>query len=102
MQHQQIAGEAAQVFHAPGETFSTNGNVRRIASSTDSIVSGQVRFTGTKAINIQTAPSTQFQYNPVDEHKVEKKEGRTHVRGKATSTNSSVVANQNQNEDQQR
>ncbi|KAA6374188.1 MAG: hypothetical protein EZS28_030283, partial [Streblomastix strix] len=42
MQHQQIAGEAAQVHHAPGETFSTNGNVRKVASFTDSLVLGQV------------------------------------------------------------
>ncbi|KAA6367912.1 MAG: hypothetical protein EZS28_036561 [Streblomastix strix] len=73
MQHQQIAGEAAQVFHAPRETFSTNGNVRRVASSKDSIVSCQVRVAGTKPINIQTAPSTQFQGIRVLEPKVEKK-----------------------------
>ncbi|KAA6369629.1 MAG: hypothetical protein EZS28_034843, partial [Streblomastix strix] len=42
IQHQQIAGEAVQVHHAPREIFSTNGNVRRVASSTDSIVSGQI------------------------------------------------------------
>ncbi|KAA6385093.1 MAG: hypothetical protein EZS28_019380 [Streblomastix strix] len=29
IQHKQIAGEAAQVFHAPRETFSINGNVKR-------------------------------------------------------------------------
>ncbi|KAA6403396.1 MAG: hypothetical protein EZS28_001078 [Streblomastix strix] len=61
MQHQQIAGEAAQVFHAPGETFSTNGSVRRAASSTDSLASGYVGVAGTKPMNIQTAPSTQLQ-----------------------------------------
>ncbi|KAA6391586.1 MAG: hypothetical protein EZS28_012885 [Streblomastix strix] len=102
MQHQQIAGEAAQVLHAPRETFSINGNVRRAAFSTDSIVSGQVGVAGTKAINIQTAPSTQLQGNPVREPKVEKKGGRTPVGSKATSTNTSVVANQNWSEDQQR
>ncbi|KAA6402492.1 MAG: hypothetical protein EZS28_001973 [Streblomastix strix] len=79
MQHQQIAGEAAQVFHALGETFSTNVNVRRVASSTDSIASGQVGVAGIKPTNIQTAPSTQLQRNPVREPKVEKKGGRTPV-----------------------
>ncbi|KAA6360201.1 MAG: hypothetical protein EZS28_044272 [Streblomastix strix] len=102
MQHQLIAGEAVQVFHAPVETFSTNGNVRMVASSTDSIVLGQVGVAGTKPINIQTAPSTQLQGNPAREPKVEKKGGRTPVGSKATSTNTSVVANQNQIEDQQR
>ncbi|KAA6365206.1 MAG: hypothetical protein EZS28_039266, partial [Streblomastix strix] len=102
IQHQQNAGEAAQVQHAPRETFSTNGNVRKVASSTDSIVSGQVGVAGIKLINKQTAPSTQLQVDPIRELKVEKKGGRTPVRGKATSTNTSVVANQNQSEDQQR
>ncbi|KAA6391068.1 MAG: hypothetical protein EZS28_013402 [Streblomastix strix] len=102
MQHQQIAGETAQVLYAPRETFSINGNVRRVASSTDSIVSGQVGVAGTKTTNIQTAPSTQLQGNPVREPKVEKKGGRTPVRSKVTSTNTSVIANQNQSEDQQR
>ncbi|KAA6370918.1 MAG: hypothetical protein EZS28_033555 [Streblomastix strix] len=102
MQHQQIAGEAAQVFHAPGGTFLTNGKVRRIASSTDSIVSGQVGVAGTKPLYSQTAPSTQLQGNPVREPKVEKKGGKTPVGSKATSTNTSVIANQNQSEDQQR
>ncbi|KAA6394109.1 MAG: hypothetical protein EZS28_010367 [Streblomastix strix] len=102
MQHQQIAGKAAQVFHEPRETFSSNGSVRRGASSTYSIASGQVGVAGAKSINIQTAPSTQLQGNPVREPKVEKKGGRTPVRGKATSTNTSVVANQNQSQDQQR
>ncbi|KAA6374038.1 MAG: hypothetical protein EZS28_030435 [Streblomastix strix] len=60
MQHQQIAGEAAQ-----------------------------------------TAPSTQFQGNPVREPKVEKNGGRTPVRSKASRTNTSVVANLNQSEDKQ-
>ncbi|KAA6387834.1 MAG: hypothetical protein EZS28_016640 [Streblomastix strix] len=102
IQHKQIAGEAAQVLHAPGETFSTKGNVRKVASSTDSIVSGQVGVAGTKPISIQTVPSTQLQGNSTREPKVEKKGGRTPARGKATSTNTSVAANQNQSEDQQR
>ncbi|KAA6375719.1 MAG: hypothetical protein EZS28_028755 [Streblomastix strix] len=102
IQHQQNAGEAAYVQHAPRETFSTNGNVRKVASSTDSIVSGQVGVAGTEPINIQTAPSTQLQGNPIRESKGEKKGGYTPVRSKATSTNTSVVANQNQIEDQQR
>ncbi|KAA6385623.1 MAG: hypothetical protein EZS28_018854 [Streblomastix strix] len=102
MQHQQIAREAAQVFHALEETFSANGNIRRVASSTDSIASGQVGVAGTKPSNIQTALSTQLRGNPVREPKVEKKGGRTPVRGIATSTNTSVVANQNQSQDQQR
>ncbi|KAA6369729.1 MAG: hypothetical protein EZS28_034742, partial [Streblomastix strix] len=72
------------------------------ASPTDSIVSGQVGVVGTKPINIQTTPSTELQGNPIREPKVEKKGGKTPVRGKATSTNTSVVANQNQSEDQQR
>ncbi|KAA6355462.1 MAG: hypothetical protein EZS28_049010, partial [Streblomastix strix] len=66
------------------------------------IASGQVGVPGTKPINIQTAYSTQLQQNPVREPKVEKKGGRTPVGSKATSTNTSVVANQNQSEDQQR
>ncbi|KAA6378074.1 MAG: hypothetical protein EZS28_026397, partial [Streblomastix strix] len=41
IQHQQNAGEAAQVNHAPRETFLTNGNVAKVASSTDGVVSGQ-------------------------------------------------------------
>ncbi|KAA6362120.1 MAG: hypothetical protein EZS28_042355 [Streblomastix strix] len=102
MQHQQVAGEAALYLHAPRETFSTNGNVRKVTSSTASIVSGQVRVACTKPINIQTEPSTQLQGNLVREPKVEKKGGRTPVGSKATSTNTSVVANQNQSEDQQR
>ncbi|KAA6370065.1 MAG: hypothetical protein EZS28_034408 [Streblomastix strix] len=102
IQHQQIAGEASQVQHAPKDIFSTNGNVRKVASSTDSIVSGQVGVAGTKLINIQTAPSTQLQIDPIREPKVEKKGGKTPVRGKATSTNTSDVANQNQIQDQQR
>ncbi|KAA6401499.1 MAG: hypothetical protein EZS28_002982 [Streblomastix strix] len=101
-QHQLIAGEATQVFHALGETFSINGNVKRVASSTYCIASGQVGVAGTKPTNIQTEPSTQLQGNPIRESKIEKKGGRTPVRGKATSTNTSVVANQNQSEDQQR
>ncbi|KAA6388102.1 MAG: hypothetical protein EZS28_016373 [Streblomastix strix] len=102
MQHQQSAGEAAQVQHAPSETFSSSGNVRKVASSTDSIVSGQVGVAGTKQINTQTTPSLQLQGNPIREPKVGKKGEKTPVRCKATSTNTSVVANQNQNEDQQR
>ncbi|KAA6393833.1 MAG: hypothetical protein EZS28_010635 [Streblomastix strix] len=102
MQHQQIAGEAAQVYHAPRETFSTNGNVRKEASSTDRIVQGQVGVAGTKPINTQSAPSIQLQGNPIREPKVVKKGGKTPVRGKATNINTSVVANQNQSEDQQR
>ncbi|KAA6353128.1 MAG: hypothetical protein EZS28_051345 [Streblomastix strix] len=86
IQHQQFAGEAAQVQHAPRETFSTNGN----------------GVAGTKPINNQTAPSTQLQGNPIHEPKVEKKGRKTHVRGKATSINTSVVANKNQIKDQQR
>ncbi|KAA6387858.1 MAG: hypothetical protein EZS28_016618 [Streblomastix strix] len=55
IQHQQIAGEAALVHHVPKE------------------ISGQVMVAGIKSINIQTAPSTQFQGNPIHELKVEKK-----------------------------
>ncbi|KAA6369975.1 MAG: hypothetical protein EZS28_034498 [Streblomastix strix] len=94
--------KTAQVQHAPRETFSTNGNIRKVASSTDSIVSGQVGVAGTKTTNIQNTFSTQPQRNCIREPDVEKKGGRTPVRGKATSTNTSVVANQNQIEDQQR
>ncbi|KAA6369409.1 MAG: hypothetical protein EZS28_035062, partial [Streblomastix strix] len=83
IQYQQNAGEAAQVQHAPRETFSTYGNVRRVAFSTDSIVSGQVG-------------------NHIHEHKVEKKGERIPVRSKAISTNTSVVAFKNQSEDLQR
>ncbi|KAA6375752.1 MAG: hypothetical protein EZS28_028723, partial [Streblomastix strix] len=100
MQHQYIAVEAASVQHAPRERFSINGNVRKVASSTDSIASGQVGVAGTKPIDTQTAPSTQLQGNPIRELKVEKNGGKTPFRGKATSTNTSVVANYNQSEDQ--
>ncbi|KAA6387428.1 MAG: hypothetical protein EZS28_017044 [Streblomastix strix] len=102
MQHQQIAGDAAWVLYASRETFSTNGSGRRVASSTDSIISGQIKVICTKPINIQAAPSTQFQGNPVREPNVEKKGGRIPVGSKATNTNTSVVANQNQSKDQQR
>ncbi|KAA6393726.1 MAG: hypothetical protein EZS28_010749 [Streblomastix strix] len=102
IQHQQIAGEAAQVFHAPGDTFSINGNVSWVSSSTDSIVSDQVGVARTKSLYIQTAPSIQLQENPVRKPKVGKKGGRTPVGSKPTSTNTSVIANQNQSEDQQR
>ncbi|KAA6393401.1 MAG: hypothetical protein EZS28_011071 [Streblomastix strix] len=102
MQHLQIAGETAQVQHAPRNTFSTNGNIRKLAFPKDSIASGKVGVAGTRPINIQIAPSTQLQIDPIREPKDEKKGGRTPVRGKATSTNTSVVANQNQCEDQQR
>ncbi|KAA6365936.1 MAG: hypothetical protein EZS28_038538 [Streblomastix strix] len=100
--HQQIAGDTAQVHHAPRGTFSINGNVRKVASPTDSIASGQAGVAGTKPINIQTVSSTQLQGNPVREPKVEKKGRKTPVGSKATSTNISVVVNQNQSEDQQR
>ncbi|KAA6370440.1 MAG: hypothetical protein EZS28_034035 [Streblomastix strix] len=102
IQHQQNAGEAAQVQQAPRETFSINRNVRNVASFTDGIVSGQVGVVGTKPINQQTASFTQRQADPIREPKVEKKGGKTPVRSKATSTNTSVVVNQNQIEDQQR
>ncbi|KAA6352847.1 MAG: hypothetical protein EZS28_051626 [Streblomastix strix] len=102
IQHQQNTEEAAQDQHAPRETFSTYGNVRKIASSTDSIVSGQVGVAGTKPSYTQTVPSTQLQTDPIREPKVEKKGRKTPVRGKATSTNTSVVVNQNQIEEQQR
>ncbi|KAA6390316.1 MAG: hypothetical protein EZS28_014157 [Streblomastix strix] len=102
MQHQQIVGEAAQVKHAPRETCSTNVNVRKISSSTDSIVSGQVGVAGTKPMNTQTAPSTQLHGNPIREPKVEKQGGKIPVKSKATSTNASVIAIQNKCEDQQR
>ncbi|KAA6395263.1 MAG: hypothetical protein EZS28_009208 [Streblomastix strix] len=92
IQHQYIAADAAQVYHAPRETFSTNGNVRKVASSTDSIVSGQVWIAGTKPINIQTAPSTQFQVNLIRELKVKKKGGRTPVRVKTRNADSQVRA----------
>ncbi|KAA6355619.1 MAG: hypothetical protein EZS28_048854 [Streblomastix strix] len=75
---------------------------KKVASSTDSIVSGQVEVAGTKPINLQTAPSTQLQGNLIHEPEIEKKGGRTPVGGKAISTNTSVVANQNQSQDQQR
>ncbi|KAA6396260.1 MAG: hypothetical protein EZS28_008214 [Streblomastix strix] len=102
IQHQQIAEKAAQVHHTNKEIFPTNGNVTWVASSINSIVSGQVGVAGTKPINIQKTPSTQLQGNPIREPKVEKKRGRTPVRGKATRANTSVVSNQNQSEDQQR
>ncbi|KAA6373128.1 MAG: hypothetical protein EZS28_031344, partial [Streblomastix strix] len=86
IQHQQIAGEAAQVQHAPRDTSSMNENVRKVASSTDSIVSGQVGVAGTKPINIQTSPSTQLQTDPIREPKVEKKGGKTPVRGESPRT----------------
>ncbi|KAA6376583.1 MAG: hypothetical protein EZS28_027889 [Streblomastix strix] len=101
-QHQQIAEEAAQVHHTLREIFPKKGNVRKVISSTDSIVSGQVGVAGTKPINIQTASSTQFQGNPIHEPKIQKKGGSTPVRNKATRANTSIVANQNQSEDQQR
>ncbi|KAA6343684.1 MAG: hypothetical protein EZS28_052292 [Streblomastix strix] len=102
IQHQQISGEAAYINYATRDTFSTNRNVRKVASSTDSIISGQVEVAGTKPINTQTAPSTQLQGNPIHEPKVEKKGGKTPVRGKATSTNTFFVADQNWSEDYQR
>ncbi|KAA6396035.1 MAG: hypothetical protein EZS28_008437 [Streblomastix strix] len=69
IQHQQIAGEAALGSHAPRESFSINGNVRRVTSSTDCKASGQVGVAGTKLINIQKTPSTQLQGNPIRESK---------------------------------
>ncbi|KAA6369590.1 MAG: hypothetical protein EZS28_034883, partial [Streblomastix strix] len=79
MQHQQNAGDASQVQHAPRDSVQNNGNVRKVASPTDSIVSGQVGVAGTKPINIQTAPSTQLQGNPIREPKVGKNGGKTPV-----------------------
>ncbi|KAA6374496.1 MAG: hypothetical protein EZS28_029974 [Streblomastix strix] len=102
IQQKQIAGEDAQVFHAPREILSTNVNVRRVASSTDSFDSSQVGVAGTKPVNILTASSTQLQRNPIREPKVEKQGRRAPVRGKATSVNTSVVAKQNWSEDQPR
>ncbi|KAA6374111.1 MAG: hypothetical protein EZS28_030361 [Streblomastix strix] len=87
MQHQQIAGEVAQVHNSPRETFSTNGNGIKVTSSKDSIVSGQVGVAGTKPINTQTAPSTELHGNTICEPKIEKKGGRTPARDKSTSTN---------------
>ncbi|KAA6358197.1 MAG: hypothetical protein EZS28_046277, partial [Streblomastix strix] len=71
MQFQQIAGEAAQVQLALRATFPTDGNVSKEASSTDCTVSGQVGVAGTNSINIQTAPSTQLQRNPIRKPKVQ-------------------------------
>ncbi|KAA6356703.1 MAG: hypothetical protein EZS28_047770 [Streblomastix strix] len=102
IQHQQIAGEAAYVHQEPKEIISTNENVRKVASSTDSIVSGQVRKAGTKPINSQTAPPIQLQGNPICEPKVGKKGGRAPVRVKHISSITSIIANWNQSEDQQR
>ncbi|KAA6402465.1 MAG: hypothetical protein EZS28_001999 [Streblomastix strix] len=85
----------------PRETFLTNEKVVEVTTSTDSIDSGQLGVARTKPINIQTAPSTQLQGNLIREHKVEKKGGRTPVRGKVICMNTSVVANQNQSEDLQ-
>ncbi|KAA6379832.1 MAG: hypothetical protein EZS28_024642 [Streblomastix strix] len=73
IQRQQIAEQVAQVHHAPRETFSIDGKVRRVISSTDSIASSQVGVSGTKQISIQTASPTQLQGNPNRESKVEKK-----------------------------
>ncbi|KAA6382215.1 MAG: hypothetical protein EZS28_022258 [Streblomastix strix] len=64
IQRQQIAGEAAQVHHAPRERFPTYGMVTKVA--------------GTKQINIWTAPSTQLQENPTCEPKVLKKKETGH------------------------
>ncbi|KAA6366656.1 MAG: hypothetical protein EZS28_037818, partial [Streblomastix strix] len=65
IQHQQIAGEAAQVHHVPRETFPTNANVGKVTSSTDSIVSGYVGVAEIKPINIYTEPSTKLQGNRI-------------------------------------
>ncbi|KAA6402050.1 MAG: hypothetical protein EZS28_002415 [Streblomastix strix] len=102
MQHQYHSEKAVQVHHAPKETFPTNGNVRKVASSTYSIVSGQAEVAGTNLIDSQTTPSKQLQGNPICEPKVEKKGGKTCLRIKGTSTNASIVANQNKSEDMQR
>ncbi|KAA6369168.1 MAG: hypothetical protein EZS28_035306 [Streblomastix strix] len=101
LQHQQNVEEAAQVQLAPIETFPTYGKVRKVVSSKDCIVLGQIGDVGTKLINIQTVSSTQLQGNPIREPKVQKKGGKAPVRSNATSTNASVLATQNQNEDQQ-
>ncbi|KAA6403544.1 MAG: hypothetical protein EZS28_000934 [Streblomastix strix] len=65
--------------------FPTEGNVRRVASSTDSIVSGQVGVAGIKPINIYTELSMQLQGNPIREPKVQKKKGTTHFKDKVTT-----------------
>ncbi|KAA6379725.1 MAG: hypothetical protein EZS28_024748 [Streblomastix strix] len=65
---------------------------KKVASSTDSIVSGQVGVAGTKPINLQTAPSTQLHGNLIHEPEIEKKGGRTPVRVKTSSADSQVAA----------
>ncbi|KAA6377411.1 MAG: hypothetical protein EZS28_027062 [Streblomastix strix] len=102
IQHQQITDEAAQVHHTPKETFLTNRNVRKVASSKDGIVSDQVEVAGIKLINIQTAPSMQLQTNPIRVPKNEKKGGNIPVESKATSANASVVTNQTYEDSQKR
>ncbi|KAA6399030.1 MAG: hypothetical protein EZS28_005447 [Streblomastix strix] len=99
---QKIEIEITHLQKAKDSPSNINKPTKKVASSTDGIASGQVGVAGTKPINIQTALSTQLEGNPNREPKIENKGGRTPVRGKATSTNTSVVANQNQSEDQQR
>ncbi|KAA6389443.1 MAG: hypothetical protein EZS28_015033 [Streblomastix strix] len=77
--HTWTTPKTAQVHPAFRDTFQTYGNVKNVASSIDSIVSGQVGVAGTKSINIIPAPSTQLQGNPIHEPKVGKKGGRTLV-----------------------
>ncbi|KAA6401474.1 MAG: hypothetical protein EZS28_003008 [Streblomastix strix] len=71
IQHQQIAGDAAQVYHAPRETFLTNGKVIKVIYSADRTVSTQEGVSINKSINIQIAPSTQLQRNPIREPEIE-------------------------------
>ncbi|KAA6379380.1 MAG: hypothetical protein EZS28_025092 [Streblomastix strix] len=99
MQAQQIAGETLQARYALKKTFSIFENVKKVFSSIDSIVSGKMGVAGTKPLNIQTAPCTQFQRNLIRELKVKMKRGNAPVKGKATGTNSFVAAHQNQSED---
>ncbi|KAA6364242.1 MAG: hypothetical protein EZS28_040230, partial [Streblomastix strix] len=56
----------------------------------------------TKQINIQASPSTQLQGNHIRDPEVEMQGRKTHDRFKATSTNASVIANQNQSKIQLR
>ncbi|KAA6402783.1 MAG: hypothetical protein EZS28_001693 [Streblomastix strix] len=79
--YQLTAYEAAQAHHVPSEILSKNGNIRKVASSTDSIDSSQE--------------------NLISELKVEKNGDRIFVRNLATCINTSFVTNLNQSEDQQ-
>ncbi|KAA6399422.1 MAG: hypothetical protein EZS28_005051 [Streblomastix strix] len=102
IQHQHSADEAAQARNASADTYQVIGYVGMRVSSTCSRSLGEIVVTDVKLIVIQTAPPTNTCTYPLRGPQVRKEESSTSVKNKDTSTNTSVVANKNLGQTQQR